>query len=95
MKKLPGIRRRRPGGRRQAYVRVRGVVYSRTFPDETPIADMLAWRASVKADNGIHAAADVSLDGTLRAVQDFLCDGHPDHERWATAIATARYRLRH
>jgi len=41
-KRHPGLRRH--GRRWQAYVRVRGQLYTKTFPLDTPVSTMLQWR---------------------------------------------------
>lgn len=66
-RKLTGIRRKRKGW--QAYVEVRGTLYTKQYPLDTPIAEMRAWRLSQKKKFGGRSS---SLYGFEADVKTYL-----------------------
>jgi hypothetical protein len=93
-RKLKGIRRSRRGW--QAYVKVRGTTYAKSFPIETPAAVMRAWRDQQTDRQGGAAAGSFGAD-----VADYLSrvSAMPSYAQraahlalWTAALGAARPR---
>jgi hypothetical protein len=74
-----GIRRHGPNW--QAYVRVSGQLYARTFPLETPLDEMQAWRRSQRPELvrlvpavQVHELSDALKTEFLTIAQDAIRD---------------------
>jgi hypothetical protein len=62
-KKRRGVRRK--GNKLEAYVRVRGVLYTARFPLDTPVKTIGAWRKQIKREYGLQAP--LSIEAHLEA----------------------------
>jgi integrase len=95
-----GITRSEYGWR--AFIRVRGILYSKRFPPETPITVLRDWRAAQRTD-ALRAAKfsavsngtlSEDIDNYLRAVKAMpsYSDRERDMDAWLTALGPHRER---
>lgn len=92
-KRYPGIRRH--GNRWQAYVRVKGVQLTKTFPLDTPMPEMLNWRLSQGARTVARGtlADDIARYAlTIRHMPSYQ-ERKRQLKEWAEALGGHRPRL--
>lgn len=91
-KRYPGIRRH--GNRWQAYVRVRGELFTKTFPLTTPVSDMLQWRLTQGARAPVRGSFTEDIATYLLTVRHMPSyqERKRQLEEWATALGGHRAR---
>lgn len=91
-KRHPGVRRK--GRRWEVDVRVRGQLYSKTFPLDTPMSDMQQWRARQKQKAPERGTLDDAIQQYLATVKHMpsYADRARDLETWSRTLGGHRSR---